>query len=198
MGKSATLALFAERGAPVYDADAAVHALYTPGGAAVAAVEAAFPGVGKDGGIDRAALGARVLNDPEAMKKLEAIVHPLVRQAQADFIDKALKDGAELAIVDVPLLYESGGDANVDAVIVCSAPAPLQKRRVLERPGMDAGKFAAILSKQMLDSEKRARADFVLDTSRGEEDARDQVAAILREVSKPDWRGRANKATNSA
>ncbi len=179
MGKSATAALFAQAGAAVYDADAAVHALYQPGGAAVAPVAAAFPGAVREGAIDRNALGAAVLGDPAALRRLEEIVHPLVRQSQLAFLAEAAAGGARVAVLDVPLLFETGGDARVAKVVVVSAPLDMQRARVLARPGMTAEKLSAILAKQTPDAEKRARADFVIDTSRGVEDARAQVAAVM-------------------
>ncbi|MCJ8144432.1 dephospho-CoA kinase [Ancylobacter sp. A5.8] len=176
MGKSATAALFRELGIPVHDADAAVHAIYEQEG--VAPVEAAFPGVAVDGRIDRARLGPKVLGDDAAMKRLEAIVHPLVRARERAFLEAAREQGAPLAVLDIPLLFENGTTGRVDAVVVVSAPEAVQRARVLARPGMTDDKFAAILSRQMPDSEKRARADFIIDTSRGLDDARRQVAAL--------------------
>jgi dephospho-CoA kinase len=183
MGKSATAALFAQAGAAVYDADAAVHALYQPGGAAVAPVAAAFPGVVRDGAIERNALGAAVLGDPAALRRLEQIVHPLVRRSQQAFLAEAAARGARVAVLDVPLLFETGGDAGVAKVVVVSAPLELQRARVLARPGMTGEKLSAILAKQMSDAEKRARADFVIDTSRGVDDARAQVGAVMAALS---------------
>ncbi|MFG1427498.1 dephospho-CoA kinase [Roseixanthobacter glucoisosaccharinicivorans] len=183
MGKSATAGLFRTEGVPVYDADAAVHALYR--GAAVAPVEAAFPGVTKDGAIDRPALSARVLGDAEAMKRLESIVHPLVRGQEMAFLDRARAAGARLVVLDIPLLFETHGEQRVDAVAVVSAPADVQRTRVLERPGMTAERFAAILGRQLPDSQKRARAHFLIDTGRGFESARHQVRGIVRALSGP-------------
>jgi dephospho-CoA kinase len=179
MGKSTTAAMFAAEGVPVYDADAAVHALYDVGGAAVGPVSAAFPGVEKDGRIDRAALSAQVLGKPEKLKQLESIVHPLVRQAQMEFISRHREAGARAVVLDIPLLFEGGGEKFFDAVIVVSAPAEVQRARVLARPGMTAEKFNQILAKQMPDAEKRAKADFVIDTGQGLEAARAQVRAVL-------------------
>ena len=179
MGKSTTAKLFAEEGAPVYDADAAVHALYEVGGAAVAPVEAAFPGVVREGAIDRAALSKAVLDDPAALKTLESIVHPLVREAQASFLRANLERKSGLVVLDVPLLFETGADKLMDAVVVVSAPADVQRARVLERPGMSEEKFASILAKQTPDADKRARADFLVNTGLGIEEARAQVRAIL-------------------
>jgi dephospho-CoA kinase len=189
MGKTTTARLFADEGVPVYDADAAVHALYAKGGAAVATVEALFPGVVVDGAVDRAQLGERVLNDPAALKRLEAAVHPLAAAARAGFFEKAAADRAKVVVLDVPLLFETGGDAQMDAVVVVSAPAEVQRERVLARPGMTAEKFEAILARQMPDAEKRERADFVIDTGRGVEAARDQVRAVLARLAEPGWTG---------
>ncbi|MCK0197491.1 dephospho-CoA kinase [Ancylobacter sp. 6x-1] len=180
MGKSTTAGLFGELGIPVHDADAAVHALYCEEG--VAPVEAAFPGVAVDGMIDRSRLGARVLGDEAAMKRLEAIVHPLVRARESRFLDEAADRGAALAVLDIPLLYETGAQDRVDAVAVVSAPSEIQRERVLERPGMTAEKFAAIVLRQIPDAEKRARADFVIDTGSGVEVARRQVAKIVEDI----------------
>lgn len=179
MGKSTTAQMFAEEGVAVYDADAAVHALYAKGGAAVAPVEAAFPGVTDDGAIDRTALSARVLNNPAALKTLESIVHPLVREQQAAFLAAERAKGARIVVLDIPLLFEGGGERFLDAVVVVTAPEEVQRARVLARPGMSAEKFAQILAKQMPDSEKRKRADFVINTGLGFEEARVQVRAVL-------------------
>lgn len=179
MGKSTVAAMFAEEGAPAFDSDAAVHALYAPGGAAVAAVEAAFPGVTRDGGIDRTALSARVVGNAEAIKQLEAIVHPLVRQAQADFLQSNRDAGTEVVVLDIPLLFESGKTDLFDKIVVVSAPAEVQRTRVLSRPGMTEEKFEALLARQTPDAEKRARADFVIDTSGSFDNTRAQVRAVL-------------------
>lgn len=181
MGKSTTADLFREFHVPVHDADAAVHDLY--GAEGVAPVEAAFPGVTVDGRIDRARLGARVLDDDAAMKRLETIVHPLVRAREAAFLERARDEGARIAVLDIPLLYETGAEGRVDAVVVVSAPETVQRERVLARPGMTAEKFAAILSRQMPDSEKRRRADHIIDTGRGIDVAREQVAALLKRLA---------------
>lgn len=177
MGKSATARMFAEAGAPVHDADAAVHRLYE--GEAVAAIEAAFPGVVVNGRIDRGRLGARVLNDRQALAALEAIVHPLVRRDEERFLAAAAAAGAPVAVLDIPLLFETKGDERVDVVVVVSAPIEEQRRRVLSRPEMTEAKFASVLAKQLPDAEKRRRADFVVDTSQGFDSARAQVHAIL-------------------
>ncbi len=179
MGKSTTAAMFAAEGVPVYDADAEVHALYARGGAAVAPLDAAFPGVVVDGAVDRTLLSQRVVGKPEELKKLEAIVHPLVGESRVGFFQKAVADGADIVILDIPLLFETGGEKRMDAVVVVSAPADLQRERVLARPGMDEAKLDAILARQMADAEKRARAHFVIDTGRGLDAAREQVRDVL-------------------
>ena len=193
MGKSTTTAMFRQAGCPVYDADAEVHRLYSPGGAAVAPVEAAFPGVTVDGAIDRARLSQYVLGDPQALKRLNAIVWPLVGAARADFIRQAESAGAPFAIFDIPLLYETGGEKSVDVVVVVSAPADVQRKRVLARPGMTEQKFAAILAAQTPDDEKRARADFVVDAGAGLDSARTQVTGIIAAL-----RARAKQANGGA
>lgn len=179
MGKSTTAAMFEAEGVPVYDSDAAVHALYAAGGAAVAPVEAAFPGVVTDGAIDRAKLSAQVVGDPEALAKLESIVHPLVGAHRIGFFEKAQAEGRDIVVLDVPLLFETGGQKSVDKVVVVSAPPEVQRARVLARPEMTAEKFEAILARQLPDAEKRARADFVVDTGQGLEHARAQVRDLL-------------------
>jgi len=187
MGKSTTVAMFREAGIPVYDADAAVAAIYLKGGAAVAPLEAAFPGVTTDGAVDREALRNAVLGNDEAMSRLNAVVHPLLGVDRAKFFEAAEAAKADMVVLDIPLLYETGGEARMDAVIVVSAPAELQRERVLARPGMTPERLEAILSRQTPDAEKRRRADFIVDTSRGLEAARAQVAeiiAILRDPQK--------------
>ena len=179
MGKSATATLFRDEGVPVYDADAAVHQLYQEGGAAVAPVEAAFPGVEVDGAIDRNLLRQRVLNDAAAMKALESIVHPLAGAAQQKFREAARAAGAAFVVLDIPLLYETGGSGYCDYVLVVTAPADIQRERVLSRPGMTEETFEAILARQVPDAEKRAKADFILSTAHGFEFARDHVQAIV-------------------
>jgi dephospho-CoA kinase len=181
MGKSTTAAMFAEEGVPVHDADAAVHRLYA--GEAVAPIETMFPGTARGGKIDRDALGRHVLNDAAAMARLEEIVHPLVRRAEERFLADAERGAAAVAVLDIPLLFETSGDKRSDAVVVVSAPAEVQRARAFERPGMTDSKFAAILAKQMPDAEKRRRADFVVDTSRGFDAARAQVRDILKAVA---------------
>jgi dephospho-CoA kinase len=188
MGKSATAKMFAEEGVPVHDADAVVHALYE--GAAVTPIESAFPGTTSDGRVDREKLGQRVLGDPAALKRLESIVHPLVAEARDRFLAEAERRGAKVALLDIPLLYETGGDRRCEAVVVVSAPAEVQRQRAFERPEMTEAKFQAILAKQMPDSEKRRRADFVVDTSRGFDAARQQVREILGKVAKMEKRRR--------
>ena len=194
MGKSTTAKMFREAGVPVYDADAAVADLYETGGAAVAPLEAAFPGVTKDGAVDREALRQRVLGNDEAMSRLNAIVHPLVGADRVHFFKDAEAAGADMVVLDIPLLYETGGDANMDAVVVVSAPPEQQRERVLARPGMTVERLDAILSRQMHDAEKRARAHFVVDTGRGLEPAREQVAKIIATMRDPQRRPARDKA----
>jgi dephospho-CoA kinase len=180
MGKTTTLRFFAEAGVPVYDADETVHRLY--GGEAAASIEAAFPGTTGEQGVDRAKLAQAVLGDDTALARLEAIVHPLVRREELRFLEAARKAGAPVAVLDIPLLFETGGNRRVDAVVVVSAPAEMQRARAFERPGMTEEKFRALLAKQIPDQEKRRRADFVVDTSQGYDYARAQVHAILRKA----------------
>jgi dephospho-CoA kinase len=181
MGKSTTAAFFAEAGVPVHDSDAVVHRLYE--GEAVAPVEAAFPGVAVDGKIDRAKLAAQLIGKPDAIKRLEAIVHPLVRAATQRFTQEQAAKGARVILLDIPLLFETGGEKNVDAIVVVSSPPAVQRARVLARPGMTAEKLDALLARQMPDAEKRARAHFVVDTSRSFDSARAQVHGILRAIA---------------
>jgi dephospho-CoA kinase len=181
MGKSTTAGFFAELGVPVHDADAAVHRLYKA--EAVPPIETAFPGTTTHGEVDREKLAKRVLDDPAAVKKLEAIVHPLVRAAEEHFLAEAEKKKVRVAVLDIPLLFETGGDRRCDAVVVVSAPEDVQRTRVFERPGMTARKFAGIAANQMPDAEKRKRADFVVDTSKGFDAARAQVRDILARVA---------------
>jgi dephospho-CoA kinase len=187
MGKSTTSGLFAEAGAAVYDADAAVHELYAPGGVAVEPVGEAFPDVVVDGGIDRARLSKHVVGNPEALKTLEQIVHPLVGGHRQTFFEQARRDQREIVVLDVPLLFETGGDKALDAIVVVSAPADLQRDRVLARPDMTPEKLDAILARQTPDGEKRQRADFVIDTSSGVGAARIQVEAIMQKLKDPSW-----------
>jgi len=179
MGKSTTAAMFAAEGVPVYDADAEVHKLQGLGGAAVAPIAAAFPGVVKNGAVDRGELGARVLGHPEALKQLESIVHPMLGASRAAFFEHAEADGVDMVVLDIPLLFETGGEKRVDAVVVVSAPQAMQRERVLARPGWPADRLDAVLAKQTPDAEKRARADFVIDTSQGLEPAREQVRRVI-------------------
>ena len=178
MGKSTTADLFRRSGVPVHDADATVHALYR--GGAVAPIEAAFPGTTRDGAVDREALAARVLGDDAGVKRLEAIVHPLVRAAETAFLDEARKQGRAVVVLDIPLLFETGGEMRVDAVVTVTAPAEVQRARVLARPGMAVEKFEKILARQLPDADKRRRSHFLVDTARGLEPAALQVAGILR------------------
>lgn len=178
MGKSTTARFFAEAGVPVHDADLAVHRLYA--GPAAPAVEAEFPGVTDAGAVDREKLARRVLNDPAALKRLEGIIHPLVRREEARFLEEAERACVPVAVLEIPLLFETGADRRVDAVVVATAPEQMQRARVFERAGMTEEKFQALLAKQLADAEKRRRADFVVDTSHGFDSARQQVYAILR------------------
>ncbi|MGB8514900.1 MAG: dephospho-CoA kinase [Pseudolabrys sp.] len=177
MGKSTTAKFFAEEGVPLHDADAEVHRLYERD--ATPLIEAAFPGTTVGGKVDRDKLAQRVLGDPVAIRKLEGIVHPLVRRAEEHFLAEAARKGASIVVLDIPLLFETGADRRCDAVVVVSAPADVQRARVFGRPGMTEEKFDAILVKQMPDAEKRARADFLVDTSTGFGAARAQVREIL-------------------
>jgi dephospho-CoA kinase len=182
MGKSATAAMFARRGVPVHDADAAVHALYGAGGAAAAAIGAAFPGtLDADGVVDRTRLREAVIGAPERLAVLEALVHPLAQAAARDFLARHAE--APLVLLDIPLLFETGAEGRCDHVLVVTAPPEVQRARVLARPGMDAATFEAIRAKQMPDAEKRARADFVLDTSLGYDHAEAEVATLIRQLT---------------
>ena len=180
MGKSTTAAMFRDSGVPVHDADAVVHDLYRQ--EAVGAIEAAFPGTTGANGVDRERLARAVLGKPEKLKELEAIVHPMVARREQAFRQRVAEEGEPLAILDIPLLFETGGEGRVDGVIVVTAPAEVQRERVLARPGMTAEKFEAILTRQVPDDQKRAKADFIIDTSRGLDAARQDVAAIIRTV----------------
>lgn len=184
MGKSTTAKMFTDLGCAVFDADAAVHALYAREGAAVPIVAGLFPDAVSGGEIDREKLSAVVLKDPAALRQLEKAVHPLVRDRQIKFVSAAEKAGHRFVVLDIPLLFETGGDQNVDLIVVVSAPADVQRTRALERPGMTEQKLADILKRQLPDADKRARADFVVDTSRGLEVAFDQVARIVEELRK--------------
>ena len=189
MGKSTTAQMFRDEGIAVLDSDQIVHDLYR--GAAVAPIAAAFPDVVVDGVVNRSALGAHVLSDPAAMKKLEAIVHPLVWAARDAFIQQRQAQGDWIVVYDVPLLFETGADKSVDAIVVVTAPPELQKQRVLMRPGMTQEKFEAIAGKQTPDTEKRARADFIVETGEGLDAARAQVRHILKTLRESSrWRDR--------
>ncbi|HAF81618.1 MAG TPA: dephospho-CoA kinase [Brevundimonas sp.] len=187
MGKSTTTAMFADLGAVVWNADDAVHRLYAQGGAAVEPVGAAFPGVVVDGAVDRVRLAEALGRDETAFRRLEAIVHPLVAQGRAGDLAAARAMGVRLAVLDIPLLFETGGDAHVDAVVVVTADPEVQAERVLARPGMTRDRFEAVLARQLPDAEKRARADFVIDTGHGLEPARAEVAAVVQTVLDPAW-----------
>lgn len=187
MGKSTTAAMFAEEGALVWNADEAVHRLYAPGGAAVAPVGEAFPGVVVEGGVDRARLAAALGDDPAAFRRLEQIVHPLVVGGRAEDLATAEARGVRLAVLDIPLLYETGAEAAVDAVVVVTAPAVVQAERVLARPGMTQERLNVILARQMPDAEKRRRADFVVDTGEGLDAARTRVREIVGIVLAEGW-----------
>ncbi len=187
MGKSTTAAMFADEGAVVWNADAAVHRLYAPGGAAVGPIGEAFPGVVVDGAVDRPRLAEALGRDEAAFRRLEAIVHPLVVRGRLEELAAAEAAGVRLAVLDIPLLFETGGDAAVDAVVVVTAPAEVQAERVLARPGMTRERLDAILARQTPDADKRRRADFLVDTGQGLEAARAQVREIVGTVLSPDW-----------
>ncbi len=178
MGKSTTLQMFADEGVAIYSADDAVHELYE--GEASALIGKAFPGSVTGRKVDRAKLAAMVLGKPDALKRLEAIVHPLVRQKELEFVERARKSGAALAVLDIPLLFETQGEKRVDKVLVVTADPQIQRDRVLARPGMTKEKLAAILARQMPDADKRTRADYIIDTGTGLEAARNAVRAIIR------------------
>ncbi|HUZ32728.1 MAG TPA: dephospho-CoA kinase [Xanthobacteraceae bacterium] len=182
MGKSRTAAVFAEHGVPVHDSDAVVHALYA--GEAAPLIEQAFPGSSAGGKVDRQKLADMVLGDAAALARLEAIVHPLVAAERDKFLAAAHARGAPVVVIDVPLLFETGGERGCDAVVVVSAPPEVQRRRAFERPGMTEEKFTALVAKQMPDPEKRRRADFIVDSSQSFDHARAQVRDILRAVAK--------------
>lgn len=181
MGKSATAKMFAEAGVPVHDADAAVHALYA--GRAVPLIEAAFPGTTADGKVDRTRLGEAVLGKPEAIARLEAIIHPLVHEAEADFLARARAEGRRMVVLDIPLLFETGGERRMDAVVVVSAPVEVQRERALARPGMTVQRLDAILARQMPDADKRRRAHFIIETGSGLDPARRAVRSVIRALS---------------
>jgi dephospho-CoA kinase len=182
MGKSTTAKLFAEAGVPVYDADATVHEVYA--GEAAPAIEAAFPGTTIDGKVDRAKLSAKVLHDPAAIRQLEQIVHPMLRRYHQKFLEDAERSGAPVAVMDVPLLFETGGEKRVDAVVVVTTSPENQRERILARGTMTPEAFDSILARQLPDAEKRKRADFIVDTSHGLEPVRAQIRDILAEVVK--------------
>ena len=182
MGKSETAKMFARLGIPVYDADAAVHRLYDKGGRAVEPLETAFPGVVRDGQVDRALLSERVTGNPVATKQVQEIVYPLMAGERQRFLDDASASGADIVVFDIPLLFETGGHAAMDAVVVCSAPSHVQRERVLARPGMTEEKFDDLLSRQTPDEEKRAKAHFVVVTDKGLDHAFEQVKMIVVEL----------------
>lgn len=179
MGKSETAKMFAAEGIPVYDADAEVHKLYQKGGAAVAPIGDVFPSAIKDGAVDRALLSKEVIGKPEQLKKLESIVHPLVGGANRAFLENAAKAGAKMVLLDIPLLFETGGRERVDVIVVVSAPFELQRERVLARPDMTEEKFMDIFAKQVPDEKKRAEADFVIETDKGLDHARARVKEVI-------------------
>ena len=196
MGKSTAAGMLRRQGIPVLDSDAVVHRLFAVGGDAVAPVEAAFPGVVRNRAIDRAALGARVLGDPPALRRLEAIVHPLVQRDQRRFLAQAARRRVAIAVLDIPLLYETHAESRMDAVIVVSAPALIQRQRVMRRPGMTAAKFAAILARQLPDRVKRARADFVVASGNGRlhtQRALQRIVAGLKDCVGRHWPQRCNR-----
>jgi dephospho-CoA kinase len=184
MGKSATLAIFANLGVPVWDADAAVHRLYGPSGAGAEAIAALVPEAVGPAGVERARLRTAILSDPALLPRIEAVVHPLVAADRDAFLERARAEGAPIAVCDIPLLFETGAQSWLDKVIVVSAPAAIQRERVLRRPGMTEEALDALLAKQVPDAEKRARADYVVDTGRSKKHARAQVEAILAELMK--------------
>lgn len=184
MGKTETAKMFARLGIPVYDADAAVHRLYEPDGAAVPEIEKAFPGSVREGAVDRQELSRRLAGNAQAFQRLEAIVHPLVAREQRAFLDAAVADGADIVVLDIPLLFETGGHARMDAVVVVSAPPDVQRKRVLARPGMTEDKLDHILARQMPDAEKRAKAHFVVETDKGLDHAFAQVRGIVETLKR--------------
>jgi len=182
MGKSETAKMFVVAGVPVFDADAAVHRMQAKGGKALPAIDAAFPGVIKDGVLDRGALGKNVFADAAAKKRLEAIMHPMVAEERIGFFEAAEKTKAPFVVLDIPLLFETSGDKACHKVVVVSAPADVQRARVLERPGMNPEKFEQILAKQVPDADKRAKADYIIETNKGLDYARAQVAEIIKDL----------------
>lgn len=181
MGKSTTSAFFRDAGIPVWDADAAVHRLYAAGGAGAGAIAAIFPEAVGPGGVSRDLLKARIAAEPDALKRIEAAIHPLVGADRADFIAAATAEGAELVVLDIPLLFETGGDAAMDGTLVVSAPAKVQRERVLARPGMTSAQLETILARQMPDAEKRARATWVIETT-GLEPVRAAVRDLIAQI----------------
>jgi dephospho-CoA kinase len=181
MGKSTTLQMFSDEGVKTYSADAAVHQLYA--GKAAPLIEAAFPGTASDGVVDRQVLSGKVLGNPDALKKLESIVHPLVREAEIEFVSAAKASGETLIVVDIPLLFETGGQSRVDKILVVTADPDIQRARVLARKDMSEQKLDSILARQMKDADKRAHADFIIDTGKGMDHARSQVRTIIEKLT---------------
>ena len=184
MGKSEVANIFRSLGVPVFDSDAEVHQLYSSGGAAVAPIGKLFPAAIVDGAVDRRILSKVVLENPQALRLLESVVHPLVRNSQVDFLDECGIAGAKMAVLDIPLLFETGRENEVDVVVVVSAPPEIQRARALQRPGMTAEKLDQILTRQLPDAQKRANADFIVDTSRSIDDTATQLRAIIAALSK--------------
>ena len=184
MGKSTTAKMFADEGVPVFDADAAVHSLYAAGGRAIPLIKAVFPdAIAKDGSVDRAVLGQYMRSDPLNLKVLESFIHPWVGELRAEFLEKAVREKAALVVFDVPLLFETGGDRHVDHTLVVTAPADVQRKRVMSRPGMTDALFTSLLFRQMPDAEKRKKADFILFTDQGLEAARRDVQALIDQLT---------------
>ena len=186
MGKSTTAQMFRDAGVPVWDADQAVHDLYGPDGAGTAQIAAFAPEVIDSSGVNRTLLRKAIISDPALLKRVEAVIHPLVGEDRAAFLDHHRENGVPIVVCDIPLLFETGGDRNVDKIVVVSAPADVQRTRVLERPGMTPEAFETILAKQTPDAEKRARADFVVDTGKGLEHARLQVQSLIQALRADD------------
>lgn len=182
MGKTTTAGMFKDFGCPVFDADAAVHALYDKGGEAVPLIKAVFPDAVKDGKVDRKILGVHMREDPLNLQVLESFIHPMVGTRRQNFLEEAGRDKADIVVFDVPLLFETGGDKHVDAVVVISAPASVQKERVMARPGMTVDLFNMIMSRQMPDAQKREKADFIIMTDQGLDAAREQVQSVLQDI----------------
>ena len=197
MGKSTAAAMLRRLGVPVHDADASVHRLLARGGAAVPLVEAAFPGTAGAKGIDRRELGRRVFGDAAALRRLEAILHPMVREEEREFLRRMARRRQKLVVLDIPLLFESGGQTRCDAVVVVSAPSFLQRARVMGRPGMTEARFASILEKQMPDREKRRRADFVVPTGLGRRVTLHRLAEIVRVLKARSTRERRNRCARA-